>query len=139
MKLDKNKKRSRAFGGSVLLEALLSVVILSVSITIIIQSMMSSLRAAKYSEEYIQAIILLENKMTEIISRRILKEEVREEGAFSEFGGKYEYLLTATPLYGGDEGLSSIAIDISWAKAKRKKKISAHTFLPLVETPEYEE
>ena len=59
-----SKKNRR---GSILLEALLSVVILSVSMTVIIQSMTSSLRAMEYSANYTMAIVLLENKIIDLI------------------------------------------------------------------------
>ena len=55
--------------GSFLVEVLLTVVILSVSLTIIIQSLVSSLRAISYSANYSSAILSAENKMFELLQQ----------------------------------------------------------------------
>lgn len=54
----------RSKNGSVLIEALLAVVILASGITFVIQSLVASARAARYSEEATQAINKLDNLMT---------------------------------------------------------------------------
>ncbi len=58
--------------GSILIEALLSTVILSVSITIIIHSMISSLRAEKYAADYSLALILTDNKVNNLRANKLV-------------------------------------------------------------------
>ena len=53
--------------GSLLLEVLLSIVILSTSVTVIIQAMTSSLRAMAYSVQYAKIANVLENEMIDLI------------------------------------------------------------------------
>lgn len=57
--------------GSMLLEALLSTIILSASITIIIYSMISSLRASKYTADHSVALILTDNKINNLRANKM--------------------------------------------------------------------
>ena len=68
--------------GSLLLEALLSVVILSVSIALIIQSMTAGMRAAVYSQEATIALVKLENFLTESKSGATSQSAPPEDALF---------------------------------------------------------
>lgn len=61
--------------GTLLLEVLLALVIMSISLGVIIQSMTSSLRGARYAAQYTQAAMAADTEMT-----RLLKES-RIQGA----------------------------------------------------------
>ena len=82
----KERKRNRLTGGSqrgsLLLEALLSVVILSVSIALIIQSMTAGMRAAVYSQEATIALVKLENFLTESKSGAASQSAPPEDALF---------------------------------------------------------
>lgn len=117
-------------GGSILLEALLSVVILSVSITLIIQSMTGSYRAMVYSGQYMTALILLENKMSDAIRGGYINTGLAEQGDLSGSSGKYRYFLRTYPSDGeGQEHISEVDLGVEWAAGKRKNRINLKTYL----------
>ena len=128
MILKKNKKR-----GSVLIEALLSVVILSVSVTLIIQSMISSLKASKYCADYTIASILLEEKMFELRKTGIVQSMGLSEDAVVVNNKKYEYDYEITSLLSGDEtdqeNLNKIDLKVSWLSGSKRNNLKASTYI----------
>ena len=77
-----NQLFRRGQRGSLLLEALLSVVILSVSIALIIQSMTSAMRASVYSKDATLAILKLDNLLTEFKSGSSVQQEQSQDDPF---------------------------------------------------------
>lgn len=116
--------------GSLLIEALLAVVILSTSLSLILQSLVASLRASVYSVDYTQALILLESKMNEALMKGKSPEGSSEEGNFPEPHERYFYVLKAQALTGEDEeNLDQLMLSISWNTKKKKNNISLETYL----------
>lgn len=124
----RNNKRFRK--GSLLIEALLSVVVLSVGITMIIQAMTSSLRAATYSTEYTKALILLENKMFELIQKGIIQTGKNEKESFPAPYEKYESnLITKKASAENASELNEVLLEILWRSGRKNNRIQLTTYL----------
>jgi len=124
MKLLKWKSKD----GSILLEALLSTVILAVSLTLIIQSMIASYRATVYVAQYTKAIFYIENKLSELRLKGTIGAGVDLKGEFSD--QKYQYDLTTS--HSGAlsaPNLSEINLAVAWQSGKRKNNIEVKTYL----------
>ncbi len=130
----KSKLKSR---GSFLLEALLSVVILSVSITLVLQSITASARSVTYTADYTEALFLAENKMFELMEQGFIEDGFKEEDAFPEPFEKYKYSITAASA-DNSPGLSSeeaenkinlVNLAVSWNSGKRNNTIQFYTYL----------
>lgn len=116
--------------GSFLIEALLAVVILSTSLSLILQSLISSLRANLYSVDYSQALILLESKMNDSLMKGSAAGGSSQEDNFPEPYERYAYALKTETLTAEDEkNLNQLMLSISWAAGKRKNHISLETYL----------
>lgn len=116
--------------GSILLEALLSTVILSVSITIIIHSMIASLRATKYTADYSVALILADNKINNLRVKGNIESGKREEKSFSDYDKKFRYLMQTSQF--SDEnakGINKVDMDVLWANGAKRNKILFSTYL----------
>ena len=116
--------------GSLLLEALLSVVILSVSLTLIIQSMTSSLRASVYGGDYTLAVVLLENKMFELLTEG-LPQSHQTETLELPFSANVYHFSAETRLMAGQDQESKIKeadVDLAWNSGQRKNKVSLITY-----------
>ena len=123
--LKKNKKR-----GSLLLEAILSIVILSISITVIIQSMTSTLRANMYSSDFTQAILLGENKIVELIQKGFVESGLREKGEFEDSHLQYKYFLMTDPAQTtGKDKINFVDLDVTWKSGSKVNKIKLETYL----------
>ena len=117
--------------GSILMESLLAVVIMSVGITLVIQSLISGLRASQYTSDYTEAVILLENKMIEIVSKGVVESGTREEQDLTLLEHPYHFSLATESLRNQEEGgaINEIHASISWNNGKRKNKIPVETYL----------
>lgn len=117
--------------GSLLIEALLIVVILSVSLTLIIRSLLSSLSAAVYHAEFSQVALLLENKMNHIIAAEQLNQPLEEEIGISS-GKKYRYTLEQRDVSeeGADDFIvKEIRLGITWHSGRKDNTLFLTTYL----------
>lgn len=116
--------------GSLLLEALLTVVILSTSLTFIIQGLTASQRAVVYSTDYIMAGMLLENKLFELIQNGSIAAYLSQEEGFPAPYERFQYFLETRPWQGEDsQNLNEVILTVSWQKGKKKSQIEIHSCL----------
>lgn len=106
----------------------MSVVILSVSITMIIQSMTASFRAMTYSGQYTAALVLLENKMTGVVREGFINAGLEEDGDCPEPYGRYRYSLRTSPSE-EQENINEVNLGIEWTAGKRKSRLGLTTYL----------
>jgi len=111
--------------GSVLLEALLSVIILSVCVTMIIQSMFVSIRALDYSSDYTMALIFADNKMNYL---RYQKSNKHEQIGLNKFDKKYNYLVETKKL-GRFDTIDIVTMNLSWSSGKKVNRVLFQTYL----------
>jgi hypothetical protein len=118
--------------GTILLEVILAMLILSVGLTAIIQAMAAALRAKTFCSDYIQAVFLADDKMFPNLTRKTSGLPIREEGKFPEDEGKYAYTLTSrtadmskidTP------NLNEVTLKVSWASGFTTKEIDLVTYV----------
>lgn len=122
--------------GSILIEVLLSVVILATCISIVVQAMTSSLRAARHSSSYTQAMILLDNKMGEILKKGSVSSSLKESGRFEVPFDHFQYELTTRgyeeqimPEAADVSDLNRVELSVVWGSENLKKQLAVHTLL----------
>ena len=117
--------------GSVLMEAILSVAILSVSLTLILQSLTTAMRSTVYCLQFTQAIFLAEDKMFEILRKRFIKTNLSEEGSFPDPYDNYQYHLETNKAHLEDwaDEINQIDLHLSWTSGKRKNTLPVVTYL----------
>lgn len=121
-------RRLSSSEGSILVEALLSVVILSISLSIILQSMIMSLRANAYSSEYTLGLILAENKMAELFSDSL--EIGRQEGSFEQPFNRYGFVReTKETSESNLESLRELELAVNWKSGRRNNNIKLTTYV----------
>ena len=126
-------KRFKNQQGAILLEALLAVTILAVALTAIMQSMLSGLRAAVVSAEYLRAASLLDSVMTEQFLTRPDALTSRDEVEAKEPYERYKYSVRVSdendPLF-QDLNLKRLVTSVVWPAGKGKRTLSAALILP---------
>ena len=116
--------------GSILLESLLAVVILSVSITLVIQAMTASVRAGRDSSLYTQALRLMDNKMAELMEKKFIAPGLQEEGQFPEPWDRYAYTLTTQPVSSDEQNIiNHVWLTVSFQSGKKKNFLETETYL----------
>ena len=114
--------------GSLLLEALMVVVILSVGLTFIIQSLSSSLKALNYASQYTQGAFLMDAKLSEILLKKTVPANFQESGSMPAPFEKFRYQITTKPAQWNDsrlpsESVSQVALKLSWPSGKRTQEM----------------
>ncbi len=126
-------KRFKNQQGAILLEALLAVTILAVALTAIMQSMLSGLRAAVVSAEYMRAASLLDSVMTEQFLTRPDALTSRDEVEAKEPYERYKYSVRVSdendPFF-QDLKLKRLETSVVWPAGKGKRTLSAALILP---------
>lgn len=116
--------------GSLLIEALLVIVILSVGLTFIIQSLSSSLRALSFSKNYAQAAFLTDNKLSEILLNKTISSGFQDSGDFNGSFKEYHYKISSSssslsvdePM---TEPMTQLDLEISWQSGKNRYETSS--------------
>lgn len=115
--------------GALLVEAMLAVIILSVSLVMIIQALAASARGASESEGYSRAVLAGENALFEL-GRSAQKGTLPDTGTLLS---DPQYQVNFVPLLtdkSDDQNIvQEIKVDVSWEKGKNKKQISFSTYL----------
>ena len=125
MKVSERRRR-----GSLLIEVLLSIVILSTALTFMIQTMISSLRVIQYGAGYTTALIQLDNQMCELLRKGTVKSGLSEKNDLAVAGTSYSYSMQAGPSdLSADKGINVVEATIAWRSGKRDNRIDLTTFL----------
>lgn len=120
----------RANAGVLLLEALLAVVILSVALVTVVQSMATSARALNDSLEYVRAVTLLENQLFELMRNPAAKLPAFEERVFETPHQDFQYRYTLSLMSGEDSKfLRQLDLDVLWGPSERQKRLPLVTYL----------
>ncbi len=116
--------------GSLLLESLLAIVIVAVSLTVIIQALLSNLRAMTRSSSCLSAMVSLENKMDALLYR-CLRHEPIKENINSPGDELYQYALEERKLNGDEKTavFKEVKLISSWKEGKKDQHISVVTYL----------
>jgi Tfp pilus assembly protein PilV len=122
-------KPLRSSQGSFLLEALLSVVILSTSIAVILQSLTSAVKNTVESSRYTAAAVLADNYFAERLLDRFISEGVQRTGHFETPHEEYQYALDSKALSVSVDGISQVDLIVSWPVRNKEKKIRVSTYL----------
>ena len=120
--------RSRNNRGAFLIEALIAISILGVSLVFIIQSYLSSLRGALFTENYTLAMFLLENKVSEFKIG-----ETRESEKEKSFPPPYErFVYKGETADVSEDGKPSILeetrLAVHWSSGKKENKLETTTY-----------
>ena len=121
-------RRPKKKKGSLLIEAMLSVMILSVSLSVIIQAMTSSYRALQYSGQYLLSLNVIENELFTLLMKRTSPQQLEEKREEEFFGRIYTITLGASDEDESDS-LTRIKIKTEWNSGRKKNNIFYDTYL----------
>ncbi len=120
LRLNKSNK------GFLLFEVAVAVVILSIGITIVLQSFNSAIMSVKLIRDYTTSMFLLEQKMVELEmadNSQLIDREGSFEGEFSKFSWKIDSaLMDKLPL-------DKTGVSVLWGTKTSVRKFSVQTYL----------
>lgn len=111
--------------GFLLLEALVSVAILSVALVMILNSFMRSIRATELSEDYFRAGLLLEEKFFELYARGI--KEGSSGDTFGVFDNRFSWDLDVIRL--DEDRVREVSLGVSWNQGSKEYSTFLLTYL----------
>ncbi len=115
--------------GSLLLEALLSITILSVSLSLIIRSMTASMRATVYGADFNTAIFLAENELTLVLAEGFIESDVSKRATFKRPNQKFKYHLRTKPMDDVSENINKVELTTQWVSGKKDKNLLLETYM----------
>ena len=132
--MDQKQKVLSDNQGMLLLEAILAIVILTISLTVIIESLVSGLRATVFTVDYSKAIILTDNVMADILRQRAIDPSLANKADFPEPNDAFEYEITTQDMQ--EEATQSpfkeAQVTVSWKSGQKEQGLSVVTWLPSV-------
>jgi len=134
-KVGRNKK------GFLLFEVMVTVAILSLGLTLILRSFTTSLSAARISQNYMLACLLLEEKMWELeeeaeSTKKITTEPSRGEFATSnekdKWRERFSWEIACEDLLDEEReetSLDKVTVTVAWKEGRRERKVCLPTYL----------
>jgi len=122
-------QRVKNKSGVLLLEAIFAIVILIVTLSVIIESLVSGLRSSVLAADYSKALILTDNVMAEVLAARTVEPA---QSDFPDPNQQYRYDLTSETI--SHESISDKLIQahltVSWDSGRRQHDVSLLTWVP---------
>jgi general secretion pathway protein I len=109
---DKSTNQKRGNIGFTLMEVVVSMAILGIALTLILELFSGGLRSAKISEEYTKATWYGKAKMEEILTVQDLSEGVTEGSFDSQYAWRSEVKKANPKLSVEEDGQTSLPIDL---------------------------
>ncbi len=111
--------------GFTLVEVMVSVTILAVCLTLILNSYVRSVKAIELSDDFFKSALLFENKLYEMHNSKV--DEGFQDGVFSDFGKRFSWKLDVVELE--DFPIKETELEILWDQGSKEKSVSAVTYL----------
>jgi type II secretory pathway pseudopilin PulG len=108
--------------GMLLIEAIISVVIISISLTLIMQSFLGSYRSVSLQKDYTLALLFLQNQLASI---SFDPETVHETASKSPLEG-LEYRGSLVQV---KDRLKKAQLNVQWPRGNKIRKISVDTYV----------
>ena len=117
--------------GVLLLEALLAILILTVSLSVIIESLVSGYRATVFTADYSKAVILLDNAMFDTLRKRFIESSLQDQGNFPEPQDQFHYELKTVSLSqeGSPAALDEVQGKVAWKSGRKEQEVAVVTWL----------
>ena len=116
------KKKSNGF---LFIELMVSVLIIAIGFTVMLNSFMQSIKAIEYSKDYFKACLLLEEKAYEIYNTD--KKEGFSKGVFNNFNNKFSWELNVAKLE--ETSLNEISLKVIWHERNKEHDVPIFTYL----------
>jgi len=111
-----------------LLETIFAIVILIVSLSVIIESLVSGYRATVINADYSKALILADNLMAELMHQRFIDPAFSKEENFPQPDERFRYRLKTAS---NDGDLSEVQLTVSWKSGSKENGVALTTWLTL--------
>jgi len=131
MKIRKDQSLLCKREGVIMIEVLCAVVILAVCLTMIIRSLLIGVEALVIAKDYMQATMLIDEKMFDLMKKSLSQELLAQEGSFDRPGKDYRYFLEIDNLPADypAENMNEVKLSVSWPSGRNRREVSVATFL----------
>lgn len=134
MRLHRGGRRAIRTGGTgfVLMEVLVSVAILVVGVTVLLQSILSSLDANRMTQEYTQAIFLAESRMWAMERKYAYHEDQPTGETYGDFDPPFQAYRWKSDIEADDRTAEyRITLSVTWMHRERELQYSLETVVPM--------
>lgn len=122
-----SKRRSKK--GYLLLEVVASIAVVAIGLAVILRSFTSSLRASKIAQEYFDASLVLQDKLSGLEQEEKLTKGVAASETTEQIAGTPYNLETRITRISDSDPLNEVSVIIYWKNRDRNEKIEIGTYL----------
>lgn len=115
-------------GGTLLLEVLLAIVIMSVSLGAIIQAMTTSLRGTQFAAQYTRATIAADNKMLSVIKENHIPEMDTGGNEMLMETGPFNFSVD-TEQSPESSDLEIVGVTTTWDTGRKTHQLNLYTYI----------
>jgi len=106
--------------GTILIEAIVSTVIIAISLTLIMESLLSAYRALNLQKDYTLALITMDNGLSRLLF------DSSSSNVFDQTQERFKSEHATSNL---NEGLSKENLTVQWMSGNKNRQISASTYI----------
>ena len=122
--------RLRSPRAAVLVEAVVSIVILAVTATVLIEALTGAFKNTTLNADYAKGLLLLDNQMSQLTRTAFLEKDLGPSRSFPPPYDRFEYSekTTASALDPSGE-LREVHLQLSWKSGRKENEITLTTCL----------
>jgi prepilin-type N-terminal cleavage/methylation domain-containing protein len=125
-------RRRKARAGFVLMEVLVSVAILAVGVTVLLESIINSLDASVLTQQRSRAVFLAETMMWQLESRYAFQREMSTGPDYGEFDSPFQQFSWETEVEYDDDAVEyQLKVTIFFDHADIRKEFALETVVPM--------
>jgi hypothetical protein len=112
-----------------MLEVIASIAVIAIGLAIILRSFSYSMKAAKISQEYFEAISISENELSSMEIEENFKGRLEVSEAVHKIEGKPYILRTEVKRLEDNDDLNEVLVLVSWENKERNESFEIDTYL----------
>lgn len=120
--------------GFMLAEAMISIAVVGICLSLIVESLYQSYKALVLNEQYAQALVLMNNTMGQVLHNDAIAAAIEANGSFDAPFEQFHFDVQTQSLP-EQEAFQEVSVRVQWPSGSRERQMVFNTLLLRHETP----
>jgi hypothetical protein len=117
-----------------LAEAMISIAVVGICLSLIVESLYQSYKALVLNEQYAQALVLMNNTMGQVLHNDAIAAAIEANGSFDAPFEQFHFDVQTQSLP-EQEAFQEVSVRVQWPSGSRERQMVFNTLLLRHETP----